>query len=479
MVIQKLRDLFRIDAFDPSVDVFPNLDVATLARQTRAEELGRNRGKKDQPAADAIDPDATELAIIERVREHRDLGLKSYQERATVYFERLNRTTEALTEIRQAASKASAEFESECRGAEGYMQGPMIRLEDCVRWNHAFRRRHRIESPGTHLYSGGFKWLAICMLLVLIESLLNAYLFAQKNELGLLGGVIAASLISITNVGAASAAGYYSRFINHVRLFAKLYGLMIILSWLAFVGVFNVGVAHFRDALVGSEDADWQAAAVMAIDSLKSSPLGIIHFESWLLVVIGVLISLGGMLKGFYADDPYPGYGRVARELEAARSHYADEHDETLRGLKETHDRIAEPLEAAGEEIHGTVAEAIDAFFGQTSLQNQLRSFLDSCDSTAQLLVKMYRDANAEERSAPAPGHFGTPFRFPAHQEFDISGIDRDRSQGERDKASVIIEEAVQELEQIYKVSIRNFRSVREVEQDVIAKLEESRTTDG
>ncbi len=71
MVIQKLRDLFRVDTFDPTVDVFPDPDVATLARQTRTEEQSRARGRKDQPTPDATGLDSAEREIIARVRTRR------------------------------------------------------------------------------------------------------------------------------------------------------------------------------------------------------------------------------------------------------------------------------------------------------------------------------------------------------------------------------------------------------------------------
>ena len=259
-MLENLKKILRSDGFSPSAETFPDLDTTRLSEQLKPEALGRKRGEKDQPRREATGLDAQELEIVNAVERLRSQGVKLYQEHAAVYTDRLGSAAEAKNEIRIVAGQASGNFNNVCRLSESEMQGVVVKLKEAAEWKSDFRKRNRLKRPGIRLHSGGIRWFAIISAFVLGEAALNSYLFSQKNEFGLLGGILAALLISVANVGVASIAGYFSRFIWHVNLFAKLFGLVIILTWLAFVLTFNLGLAHFRDALVSQAGIDWNTA---------------------------------------------------------------------------------------------------------------------------------------------------------------------------------------------------------------------------
>ena len=463
-VLENLKKILRSDGFSPSAETFPNLDTMRLSEQLKPEAAGRKRGEKDQPRQEATSLDAQELEIVNAVERLRSLGVKLYQEHAAVYSDRLGSAAEAKNEIRIVAGQASGNFNDVCRLSESEMQGVVAKLKEAAEWKSDFRKRNRLRRPGIRLHSSGIRWAAIISAFVLGEAALNSYLFSQKNEFGLLGGILAALLISVANVGVASAAGYYSRFIWHVNLFAKLFGLLIILSWLAFVLTFNVGLAHFRDALVSLAGIDWNTATNQAIQEMRAGPLLIDSLESWLLVVIGFLFSLVACLKGFYADDPYPFFGKIERELDQHRQNYASEHRTTLTMLREERDEAVAMLHEANDEVKTAFSEAIDVLDGHSSLNSQFNEFLDRCNSVAQQLLQKYRDANIDVRSEPAPEYFNQVHRFPEISRRVLPEDRRLDAEKAREDIAEIVTETIRKITSEHDEAVGTFRTAKDIE---------------
>ena len=467
IVLENLRKILRSDGFSPTAETFPELDSAKLIKQLNPDAAGRERGERDQPRHDATDLDAQELEIVNAVDRLRSLGVKLYQEHASVYSDRLGSAAEARTEIGIVAGQVSGNSNDVCRLSESEMQGVVVKLREAAEWKADFRERHRLKRPGIRVHSGGIRWFAIISAFVIGEAALNSYLFSQKNEFGLLGGILAALLISVANIGIASASGYYSRYIWHVNFIAKLFGLLIILSWLAFVLTFNVGLAHFRDALVSQAGIDWNTATNQAIQNLRAGPLLIDSLESWLLVVIGFLFSLVACLKGFYADDPYPSFGMIERELDRHRQNYANEHQTTLNMLREERDNAVAMLREANDEVKTAFSEAIDALDGHSSLNIQFNEFLDRCNSVAQQLLQRYRDANVDAREGPAPEYFNQVFRFPEVSRSDLPDERRLVAEEAREDIAKTVAETIQEITAAHEEAVANFRTAKDIEDSV------------
>ncbi len=191
--LQKIKELFRADAFVPTADIFPDIDTGNLLKRLNPEKRGRETGKKELPATESVSLDSAELEIVDEVRRLRRKCQQNYQEHCEVYRQRLALVFDAKTEVESEASKASNEFESTRSELETYMRDVEDALLQCATSRNRFRIRHRLDRMAYRLDSGGVRWLALAMLFVLIESVLNSCLFAQKYEFGLIGGTLAAA----------------------------------------------------------------------------------------------------------------------------------------------------------------------------------------------------------------------------------------------------------------------------------------------
>lgn len=464
-MLNKIKELFGTNPLLPSTDIFPRIDTSRLNKQLNLEKRGKLRGKKELPSSDTSTLDSVENEIIDAVRNNRELFLRVYNEHKSVYNERQTRVTTDRTDLESSATQAPSEYIGKSQDLETNLQEVTVRLKECVNWKNNFRKEHKIDRASHHYNTSRIKWLAVGFLMVFFETILNGYLFAQKNQFGLLGGVIAALLISIANVGFSSLTGFYSRFINHINYLVKIFGTMIVLFWASVVLVFNFGVAHFRDGI--EANLEWGQAATQAIERLYTNPIEIASFESWILVLIGCLISIFALLKGYYADDPYPGYGNVERELDKARNNFANKHELAIEKLQYIKDQMIEDLRNAEEKIKNDSKDLIDGLFGNTSLDSQFTLQLKHCDEVVQHLLQIYRESNKENRNTPPPQHFAIDFKFDEIELSKSNEINKEKMIKDLERIEFLVTEAVKEINNLLGKSIENFPSARKIESDI------------
>lgn len=155
---------------------------------------------------------------------------------------------------------------------------------------------------------------SLVAVMIIIEALGNMYLFAQGNELGLLGGIFEAILLSVVNVGVAVMVGMLALPQMNLRTgFRRQLGLLGLILAVVFAFTFNLAAAHYRDLLVVSKEV----ALEQAIPNAFANPFAL-SFNGLILLVLGIIIFALALWKGYTADDPYPGYGALSRKCEEA-----------------------------------------------------------------------------------------------------------------------------------------------------------------
>lgn len=182
--------------------------------------------------------------------------------------------------------------------------------------------------------------LSIVFLAMIGESFANSYFFGQAGGAGLLGGFLVAMLVSLANVILSMVAGFYSlRRFQLPSAIQKTFGFITFLFSLAAITAIHLTAAHYREALTANPDAEGFAA----LEKLRESPLGLTELDSLLLVVIGAVITVISLWKGYTLDDSFPGYGHVWRRFKTAE----DKLNEIEKDLKS---RVGIAYENAREE---------------------------------------------------------------------------------------------------------------------------------
>lgn len=408
-----LRRLFAPPRAAPVVvspGAFPDIDASRIALELDLRNEGARRGRRNLPDADDAGPDEIERAVVDRVGALRRQGLEHSSEHERVYRERIERGHALDAEIQDAANRAETEFRASAVRLNGDLEGKRNFLRDRKVELEIFQREHNIWREA-HDGGGLAQWLALSLVIVLLESALNGVFFSNAHEMGLAGGAFTALGISIINVGGASLFGYLIRNFNHDRLWRKLTGFLSFAFVVSFAVSFNVFVANFRDAMTDAQ-ASWDRAAGRAIDAIAAARLPE-SVDAWLLALLGCLATAIAGWKAYGAGDPFPGYGRVWRSWEDAQDDYQDTLIDAVDKLTETRDEASGNLKAAYERVRRDMRDAGRASGELVSLIERHKLFLDDCDAKVNFLLRSYREANRGQRTKPAPGRFGDEFRFP------------------------------------------------------------------
>jgi hypothetical protein len=202
----------------------------------------------------------------------------------------------------------------------GELQNLREELVDSERSYQIFRRNHDLDRPAHYPDS---RWLHIGLILLILigESVLNGVMLARGSEFGLVGGVGSAFMIALVNVLMLGwGLGGAGLRLSHHRLIApRTSGILILLLAVAGVLLFNLLVAHYCDALA---TADPSQAGLTAVARLRENPLGVADAQSWFLFVMGCCFAIAGAFDRLKMDDPYPGYGRIARHRQVMRDNF-------------------------------------------------------------------------------------------------------------------------------------------------------------
>lgn len=216
--------------------------------------------------------------------------------------------------------------------------------------------------------------LSLIALLILFESVANAYFFGLSSEFGLLGGLFQAAAVSLANVSVAYfIIGFWG--LRHITAPwrhhwpKKTLGLAAIGIGLIVVLTINLSAAHYRnlidlqsvpdfdpsflggasplipgiaswcDAVLGSPlSADLNAAAANA----ACRPFGLVSLDAVVLFALGMAIAALAAFEGRRSDAPFPGLSDAARQLEKSREDlrealmdYYDSYDDIIDDIKQ------------------------------------------------------------------------------------------------------------------------------------------------
>lgn len=463
-MFKSLSDIFRSDEFLPSSAVFPEIDKERLVKDLNLKEEGQKRGAVNQPEKNAETLDHIEMKTIARVEDLRRRGLENYETNRRVYSERLNKAVSARMLVETEANDSKAKFAEEVTKWKSMMVTPRERVQETFRWRNKFREINKLERPAKKVASL-VSLIGLAFIMIVVESAGNAYLFAQKNTLGLLGGLMAAFLVSVGNVALSTMFGMATRLINcrgFWNLFKKLFGLVFFLSWVAFASVYNLGVAHFRDAV--ERIGEWREAGTAAIQTLLANPLSLYTMESYVLFLLGLFISIVSFLKGYNHSDPYPGYAKVAQDVIDARNEFIDNLEDSIENLAEHRNDAVDALRAANDEVHRNINDSVDALYGQKALQSNLSPFLEQCNIAANYLLSVYRDANKATRDEDAPKYFNKNYSFEVFEMPEADNIRRQEAEQQAKEVSVLVNKSIHEIFEVFDQAVKSHYEIDELE---------------
>ena len=441
--------------------IFESVDIDQAAKFLKIKESAKEDGKNEIPNNAETNIDSCQLKV--------------YQFIATETSQRTQQINENILSYDKAISDAdiSPEYEeAKNLGAltkkeiEGIVEEEKNRLVDSKDKSQKLEKDFKTFKAINNLkhvphYPESYTlYIGILLAIVLGETILNGIYFAQGSEYGILGGTIYALGIAAVNIAISFKLGQATLYKNHIKSRLKLLGSSSILGVIAWVSVYNLLVAHYRQQI----DVDINNAGTLAIKQFVQSPFALDKFEYWILFLVGLLFGLLAYTEGYLWDDRYPGYGSLHRRVEEAKEDWHAEQEDTIERLEDLKLKKLDEFTEMQSDIKSTVNYLREVVSQKQALITNLENNIDQIESSSKILIKMYREINMVNRETDPPKYFLEDIAPPDHAEVKAN-IKEDYAQIKkqeklRDKFIAIVEGNKNTIVDLYNQSIKSIANI-------------------
>ena len=428
--------------FEPSTDVFPSISVAPIARNLKLAKRGIADGKKDYPSADATGLTTAEQDVVTEIARRRKRCIDAFDTHFNAYQGRIDLSQSAVSLIEVKSGKLRNEMVSESRIQKNKAMNHHRAVREYAAGLKEYKDKHRLSRPPDDA-SGTVFLVAFTVLFLLIEIVLGATFFMEHSPGGLLSSASYALIISGINVVVSALLGLGARYISLKGFGYKLLGLTSIALFPFLMGGFNLFVGHYRKA---TDEMPWEEAGYAMFDSFRAAPFDIGSFNAILIAVFGLIVAICAFVKFLRIGDIHPGYNKAYDKVHDTIDDYAAAYEDAEKKLNELFHQSEDSLMAEAHQLRAQVRDASNAQSGQATLISNLDAFLVECDQFAIGLLRIYREANEQTRSAPPPGYFRESHAFPTHPQKEISRIGSKRIDAEVELINAAAEAGVRDI---------------------------------
>lgn len=468
--LERLREALGRPAhtYRPTLQTFNDIDVQRLEREMELKARGAARGADNLPPPDAGALDSTEREIIEQIGAAQKVAHDELQAQLATFHERLTDLDfearfGAISEVAQGGL-ADLKAEQQMALDELHMKRKDLTIAEGSLDD--FRLQHRIKRlADKKTVLGLVIKLLVIALLVGGEIIANGYFLGSGNELGLVGGIVEALLFSVLNVGVAVlVAVVLLPNLYHRNLLRKLVGAVSLLGFVAWVGVINLGLAHYREAAgVRQPTAAFAAGARDAVmERLVTRPLQLDQFLSWVLFATGVLFAFIALIDGLNLVDRYPGYRKVSETARKAQEDYAGERRAKIQDLSDKRQEYQDAVSGLRLDISKRRTEHSSINAHRMKMLNVFQEHQTQLEKAGNQLLRTYRDANVAARSTPAPAHFDQAFRL-ERISVTIDGVNEITSEALQvkiDEAQANLQQVMVQVTQEFELGLQRYREL-------------------
>ena len=452
--------------YESSSTAFPQLDVDKLKVKLNLKQAAYDRGSKNLPASNTMNTDDVELKINQFIDDEVLDASEKYISYNRAYEERLNqlKVEGHIGLFDQIAGVAESDFDiivfesrNDVYTARDFVKVNEVYLENFKVLNKLNRPAYY---PETNLLS-----LSIILLLMVFETIFNAYFFSKADELGWLGGITTALGPTIINFSLAYFLGDIAlRYSLHVNRVKRTFGYILsILLPLAIVTM-NLGIAHLRDSM----QINIENPAIFALNTFWSKPFVLVDIKSWLFMSIGCIFSLLATRKFWKLDDPYPHYGEINRKRDHKINYYNQILLNGTIGLETKRNIYLEKLVNAYRQISSRYTQAASIIISKKQWNNLFINFIDHIDNVGRVLIAFYRQENVSSRSSKPPKLFNTEWRLD-RSNISVLTANSDDLEAYKYNPQLVeskYSESIDRIKIAFERNIKKFQTIEELSSD-------------
>jgi hypothetical protein len=451
--------------YKPGPGQFLQIDPKIIIEKMDLRQRAADRARAGQPAADSASLDEVEQEIESTIRSIAAEDQARTYDQISTYEQRLRGADVAgsAVDMRVLARQAESDMESMLLAVKGDLRVARKDVLDRERTLEAFRKDHGLKRPA-HPPRGHFLFSAIIVLLFAAETLPNAIILGEGEELGIAGGYTIAILFSLINLSLGFAAGRWG-WTNaiHKDFFRKLFGLGLAVASLGGVLLINLALAHYRAAIEGGMESSAAAAAVIPL--MKADPWSLGDIKSAIMVAMGVISALIVMLEGWFWDEPYPGYAEVSDHLRQAQSRYHDMVEEKLDHLKSVQEEFVQRIQVERARLRDRRLEIPYVMQERQRLIARFKDHLTHLQDVGRQALVVYRDTNRKARAVASPKRFDEVWHLNGFAPMEVADLPP-IPETEYAKANKALEDSINKLQTAYEEAIRWIRHLSDSDPD-------------
>lgn len=387
-----------------------------VARLEEYRDLGRKEAVKHRPPTSATHPDTHEVAL----RAQADRLLSEDQLIFDTVVADADRAAldanSKLIELRSDIAQVLADDTIHTRVAAelaGDRTELIERTADRIRaevdWR-GFRAANGITDMASYPESQIWHW-AIIGVMAFIETCANAFFY--RNDNGLLGGFFVAAAVSVVNMGSSAGLGNLFRRKNLADPVQKYFGWACLVLFVPLTLFCNALFAAFRSSyeLVADPSDPLQLRDAFQSAWAEAGRIFIMQFHfgdlaSFVLFMVGIILSIFAFWKGYTSDDPHPGYSKRDRALKAAKAAETARQDLIKQKLKDflvAHRNHVQGLSAQT----GSMITLLSHRMGSIGhARRSLETNAAAIERDYHLALDGYRQANLAVRGTAPPDYF-------------------------------------------------------------------------
>jgi hypothetical protein len=401
--------MFRKNTNNKIVSVYEPMELPKekpedLAIEFDVIQSAKNQALKSEPSSQSKSPDHNEIMIRSEMNAKAtqaisavDQSLSSIRDEVDTLSigKEANDVQEIVEEFRR---KVETEFTPLLKEIVNKKEDVNQSYDELESFKLSNGLRRSAVYPDSNILTVG-----LLVIMVIIESAFNSSFFAAGSDLGLLGGIIEAGLISIINVSFGVLLGLMVlRNKNHINKLKSYTAIVFFILLLTIPILFNLGVAHFREALLTNPEN----AHFLAISSIKTGIFNITDVKSWMLFIVGIMCCVFAIFKGYYMDDAYPKFGKLTRRKIELEEELHEIYEDANEQLEDLHESYLENLDSKFELLvikEKRIGHLSSAFEQQKRI---LVSYIRHLEDNLHYLIRLYRDTNSAERNNDSPAYF-------------------------------------------------------------------------
>ena len=370
------------------------------------------------------------------------------------------KNTEQILKSRENARQARDEYQAfmEKNGLTYHMDDSEIFLSDKRFWKK-------------QTFWSKVGWWALLVVSVGVESYINRRFF--EGQVGGLGDEMwrQAILISVVNIGLFGSLLMLSRkYLFHAQKNLRAWAWTGFIFFCLFALIYNLGVAHFRDALpqdfpstehicyeAGSESPAHRIAGKEAICLLGNNFVRLGEFQAYSFFLLGLGFILLGTIDWGHIFFGYPGYINARRRFLKAQRALDTDCESTSEEIQKIYDEAAKDLKSSilnGHKFAFSVIRLLD------EKNKDMRAYIDEIAQRCGRALEFYRTANrlAREDISHIPANWDKDWEH----DWNLEPLDPPGDLGlcNSEYAQSLYDKEQQSLELHYRASLKKVHAL-------------------